>query len=102
VTDRSQCHALVDAATERFGIPWGLVNSAGATCVVSVLDVEPEAWRGAMAVNVDGTLHPSHAFATRLVAEEAPGPSSTSPPARAFAASPTASATPPASSPLPG
>jgi len=41
--------------------------------VGTVLDVDPEDWRRAMAVNVDGTLHTSHAFATRLVSAGAPG-----------------------------
>lgn len=73
VTDPTQTEGLVDAAAARFGTPYGLVNCAGITCLGSVLDVDPDDWRRVMAVNVDGTLNVSRAFATRLVAADAPG-----------------------------
>jgi meso-butanediol dehydrogenase/(S,S)-butanediol dehydrogenase/diacetyl reductase len=73
VTDPAQAEALVEAAVERFGTPYGLVNSAGITCVGSLLDVEPDAWRRVMAVNVDGTFNVSRAVVRRLVDAEAPG-----------------------------
>lgn len=73
VTDTAQVEALVDAAVERFGTPYGLVNSAGITCVGSLLDVEADAWRRVMAVNVDGTFNVSRAVVRRLVDAEAPG-----------------------------
>ena len=38
-----------------------------------LLDVDPDDWRKVMAVNVDGTLNASRAFATKLVDAEAPG-----------------------------
>lgn len=73
VTDPEQTEALADAAVERFGTPYGLVNSAGITCVGSVLDVDPEDWRRVMAVNVDGTLNTTRAVARRMVDAGAPG-----------------------------
>jgi meso-butanediol dehydrogenase/(S,S)-butanediol dehydrogenase/diacetyl reductase len=73
VTDATQTESLVESAIARFGTPYGLVNCAGITCVGSVLDVDPGDWRKVMAVNVDGTLNACHAFATRLVAADAPG-----------------------------
>jgi len=73
VTDPAQTEALVEAAVERFGTPYGLVNSAGITCVGSLLDVEPDAWRRVMAVNVDGTFNVSRAVVRRLVDAESPG-----------------------------
>jgi len=73
VTDPEQTEALAEAAVERFGTPYGLVNSAGISCVGSLLDVDPDAWRRVMAVNVDGTLNVSRAFVRRLVDAEASG-----------------------------
>jgi len=73
VTDPEQTEALAEAAVERFGTPYGLVNSAGISCVGSLLDVDPDAWRRVMAVNVDGTLNVSRVFVRRLVDAEASG-----------------------------
>ena len=73
VTNPEQTEALADAAVSQFGTPYGLVNSAGISCVGSLLDVEPEAWRRVMAVNVDGTLNASRAFARRVVDAGASG-----------------------------
>ena len=42
VTDPEQTEALAEAAVERFGTPYGLVNSAGISCVGSLLDVDPD------------------------------------------------------------
>ncbi len=67
VTDPEQTEALADTAVATFGTPYGLVNSAGVSCVGSLLDVEADAWRRVMAVNVDGTLNASRAVARRIV-----------------------------------
>lgn len=67
VTDPSQADALVAAAVARFGTPYGLVNSAGISCVGSLLDVAADAWNRVMAVNVDGTLNVSRAVARSIV-----------------------------------
>ncbi len=73
VTDPKQTEALADAAVERFGTPYGLVNAAGITCVGSLLDVDPDGWRRVMAVNVDGTFNVSRAVARTMVDAGAPG-----------------------------
>jgi len=63
VASRDDATAFVDAAVERFGTPHGLVNCAGVRCVGSVLDVQPEDWDRALAVNLNGTLNTCQAFA---------------------------------------
>jgi meso-butanediol dehydrogenase / (S,S)-butanediol dehydrogenase / diacetyl reductase len=73
VTDPQQTDALADAAVERFGAPYGLVNSAGITLVGSLLDVDPDGWRRVMAVNVDGTFNTSRSVARRMVDAGASG-----------------------------
>ena len=73
VTDPSQADALAATAVSRFGTPYGLVNSAGISCVGSLLDVGAEAWSRVMAVNVDGTLNVSRAVARTIVDAGASG-----------------------------
>lgn len=68
VAERDQVGAFVSAAVARFGTPDGLVNSAGVRCVGSVLDVDPEDWQRALAVNLSGTFNMCQAFA-RLVTQ---------------------------------
>ena len=45
VTDPQQTEAMADAAVERFGTPYGLVNAAGITLVGSLLDVDMDKLR---------------------------------------------------------
>lgn len=73
VTESSQADALAAAAAARFGTPYGLVNSAGISCVGSLLDVGADAWSRVMAVNMDGTLNVSRAVARTMVDAGAPG-----------------------------
>jgi NAD(P)-dependent dehydrogenase (short-subunit alcohol dehydrogenase family) len=68
VADPSEARALVNAAVDRFGIPYGLVNCAGIRCVGTILDVSPEDVRRVLAVNLEGTLNTCQAFA-RTVTE---------------------------------
>ncbi|MFT3721112.1 SDR family NAD(P)-dependent oxidoreductase [Pseudorhodoferax sp.] len=63
VTDRQQVASLVAAAVERRGDLHGLVHCAGIRGVDNLLDIEPEAWRRQMTVNLDGTFHICQAFA---------------------------------------
>ena len=63
VTDRDQVAAFVDAAVNRFGKLYGLVNSAGVRGVGTVLDFEPQAWRQVISVNLDGIFNTCQAFA---------------------------------------
>jgi len=47
----------VSGAVQRFGKLHGLVNSAGIRGVGNVLDLDPEAWRRVLSVNLDGTFN---------------------------------------------
>ena len=58
----------MSGAVRRFGKLYGLVNSAGIRGVGNVLDLDPEAWRRVLSVNLDGTFNVCQAFA-RLVKE---------------------------------
>ncbi|QDL38676.1 SDR family NAD(P)-dependent oxidoreductase [Rhodoferax sediminis] len=68
ITDRDQVAAVVSGAVQRFGKLHGLVNSAGIRGVGTILDVDPEAWRKVLSVNLDGTFNVCQAFA-RVVKE---------------------------------
>jgi meso-butanediol dehydrogenase / (S,S)-butanediol dehydrogenase / diacetyl reductase len=63
VTDRPRVNAMMEQAASRFGHLHALVNCAGIRGVSSVLDAEPEQWARVHAVNLEGTLIPSQAFA---------------------------------------
>ena len=73
VTDRNQVAALVSAAMSRFGTLYGLVNSAGVRCVGNILDLEPDAWRRVISINLDGTFNMCQAFARALREAQTPG-----------------------------
>jgi NAD(P)-dependent dehydrogenase (short-subunit alcohol dehydrogenase family) len=68
VSNRDQVAAFVSGAVQRFGKLNGLVNSAGIRGVGNVLDLDPEAWRRVLSVNLDGTFNVCQAFA-RVVKE---------------------------------
>ena len=72
VTDRSQVAALVSGAMSRFGTLYGLVNSAGVRCVGNILDLEPDAWRRVISINLDGTFNMCQAFARALREAQTP------------------------------
>ena len=73
VADRGQVTELVAGAAKRFGTLYGLVNSAGVRGVGSVLDLEADAWRRVMSVNLDGTFNICQAFARALKEAKTPG-----------------------------
>lgn len=73
VTDRNQVAALVSGAMSRFGTLYGLVNSAGVRCVGNILDLEPDAWRRVISINLDGTFNMCQAFARALREAQTPG-----------------------------
>ena len=73
VANRDDITAFVGAAVERFGTPYGLVNSAGIRCVGTLLDVDPENWRRALAVNLEGTFYTCQAFARVVTEAGTPG-----------------------------
>jgi meso-butanediol dehydrogenase / (S,S)-butanediol dehydrogenase / diacetyl reductase len=68
VSNQDQVAAFVSGAVQRFGKLHGLVNSAGIRGVGNVLDLDPEAWRRVLSVNLDGTFNVCQAFA-RVVKE---------------------------------
>jgi NAD(P)-dependent dehydrogenase (short-subunit alcohol dehydrogenase family) len=57
----------------RFGTLYGLVNSAGVRCVGNILDLEPDAWRRVISINLDGTFNMCQAFARALREAQTPG-----------------------------
>jgi meso-butanediol dehydrogenase / (S,S)-butanediol dehydrogenase / diacetyl reductase len=73
IANRDQVAAFVAGAVQRFGTLHGLVNSAGIRGVGTVLDVEPEAWRQVLSVNLDGTFSVCQAFARAVKAAQTPG-----------------------------
>jgi meso-butanediol dehydrogenase / (S,S)-butanediol dehydrogenase / diacetyl reductase len=68
VSNRDQVTTFVSGAVQRFEKLHGLVNSAGIRGVDNVLDLDPEAWRKVLSVNLDGTFNVCQAFA-RVVKE---------------------------------
>jgi meso-butanediol dehydrogenase/(S,S)-butanediol dehydrogenase/diacetyl reductase len=68
VSNRDQVTTFVSGAVQRFEKLHGLVNSAGIRGVGNVLDLDPEAWRKVLSVNLDGTFNVCQAFA-RVVKE---------------------------------
>jgi NAD(P)-dependent dehydrogenase (short-subunit alcohol dehydrogenase family) len=73
VAEMDDVTLFVDAAVQRFGVPYGLVNCAGVRCWGSVLDVDPADWRRALSVNLDGTFYACQAFARVLTEAGAKG-----------------------------
>jgi meso-butanediol dehydrogenase / (S,S)-butanediol dehydrogenase / diacetyl reductase len=73
VSDRDQVAGFVAGAVERFGNLYGLVNSAGIRGVGTVLDVETDAWRRVLSVNLDGTFNTCQAFARAVKKAQTPG-----------------------------
>jgi meso-butanediol dehydrogenase / (S,S)-butanediol dehydrogenase / diacetyl reductase len=62
VTNHAVALELVDSARARHGALRGLVNCAGIAGVATIMDVEPDAYRKVMAVNLDGTINMCQAF----------------------------------------
>jgi NAD(P)-dependent dehydrogenase (short-subunit alcohol dehydrogenase family) len=72
VADRDQVAVLVSGAVQRFTNLHGLVNSAGIRGVGNVLDLEPEAWRRVLSVNLEGTFNMCQAFARAVKQAQTP------------------------------
>ncbi|WP_175817255.1 SDR family NAD(P)-dependent oxidoreductase [Burkholderia diffusa] len=73
VTDRERVNEMMSDVAARFGKIDVLVNCAGIRGVGSVMDVDPEQWRRVHAVNLEGSLYPSQAFAKLIVKNGNPG-----------------------------
>jgi meso-butanediol dehydrogenase/(S,S)-butanediol dehydrogenase/diacetyl reductase len=67
VASSSDATAFAAAARDRLGQLHGLINCAGIKGVGNVLEVETEAWRQVMAVNVEGTVNMCQAFARIVI-----------------------------------
>jgi len=63
ISDRASVQAAMDGAVARFDHLDVLVNCAGVRGVAAVIDVDAAQWRRVHAVNLDGTLNTSQAFA---------------------------------------
>ena len=63
ISDRASVQAAMDGAVARFDHLDILVNCAGVRGVAAVIDVDAAQWRRVHAVNLDGTLNTSQAFA---------------------------------------
>lgn len=72
VTDQKSALDAVTAARERHGALNGLVNCAGIAGIGSILDVEPEAYRKVMAVNLEGTINMCQAYVRAVQADADP------------------------------
>jgi meso-butanediol dehydrogenase/(S,S)-butanediol dehydrogenase/diacetyl reductase len=66
VTELSAVAGLFDACEKRFGIPDGLVNSAGIRGVGNILDTSQELMERNLRVNVGGSFNTCQVFAQRV------------------------------------
>lgn len=73
VSRKPEVEKLVADTVSRFGVPDGLVNSAGIRGVGTVLDFDEEAWHRVLSVNLDGTFYACQAFARALQQAKRPG-----------------------------
>ncbi|SAL01862.1 short-chain dehydrogenase/reductase SDR [Caballeronia calidae] len=73
VSDRAQVDSLVTQTMDRFGVPFGLVNSAGIRGVGTVLDFDPLSWHRVLSVNLEGTVNVCESFCRALTKSSARG-----------------------------
>ncbi len=66
VREPAACHALVEAAVERFGALDVLVNNAGLGRFAKIQEMEPETWNIQLRTNLDGVFHCSQAAIPHL------------------------------------
>ncbi|MGZ6927649.1 MAG: SDR family oxidoreductase [Acidimicrobiia bacterium] len=72
IRDADAIAAMLDAATERFGLPRVLVNNAAANFPVPAEDMSPNAWRTVVDITLTGTFLCSREFARRHLAAGSP------------------------------
>ncbi|KGJ01928.1 short-chain dehydrogenase [Paracoccus halophilus] len=72
VCNAGAARRLVQDARERHGGLHGLINCAGITGAGSIVDVDPEAHRKIMAVNLDGTINMCQAFVQAVKEDTVP------------------------------
>lgn len=62
VADRASCQAAAEAAIAAFGHVDILINNAGITQPLKIMDIGPENWERVIDVNLSGVLYLSQAF----------------------------------------
>jgi meso-butanediol dehydrogenase / (S,S)-butanediol dehydrogenase / diacetyl reductase len=72
VRDRNATAAFVSRVRGSLGHLNGLINCAGIKGIGSIIDVEPEAYEGVMAVNLTGTINMCQAFVGAVQHDEGP------------------------------
>jgi len=72
IRDADSIAAMLDAATDRFGLPRVLVNNAAANFPVPAEDMSPNAWRTVVDITLTGTFLCSREFARRHLAAGTP------------------------------
>jgi NAD(P)-dependent dehydrogenase (short-subunit alcohol dehydrogenase family) len=73
VTDEDSVAAVVEQASEAFGLVTRLVYTAGIIHTEDFLDVSPSQWRRTLEVNLTGAFLCMQAVARRLVSSQQPG-----------------------------
>ena len=68
IRDPESIAAMLDAATERFGLPTVLVNNAAANFPVPAEDMSPNAWRTVVDITLNGTFFCAREFGRRHLA----------------------------------
>jgi NAD(P)-dependent dehydrogenase (short-subunit alcohol dehydrogenase family) len=66
VTDRQACHAAVERVIADLGSIDVLINNAGITQAVKLLDIDPESWDRILDVNLRGVLYLSQAVVPQM------------------------------------
>jgi len=72
IRDADAIAAMLDSATDRFGLPRVLVNNAAANFPVPAEDMSPNAWRSVVDITLTGTFLCSREFARRHLAAGTP------------------------------
>lgn len=72
IREPDQIAALLDAATDRFGLPGVLVNNAAANFPSPAEDLSPNAWRTVVDITLNGTFYCSRELARRHMAAGTP------------------------------
>src|SRR5688500_8475623 len=57
VTDRESCHAAIDAVLADFGAVDILINNAGVTQPVKIMEIDTASWERVLEVNLRGVLN---------------------------------------------
>jgi len=72
VSDLESVRALAERVQEEFGRVDFVVNNAGAARAgdrVAIVEIDPDAWRRVIDVNLNGSFYMSHVFGQKLIAQ---------------------------------